>query len=878
MVLTTGVRLGPYEIVAPLGSGGMGEVYRARDTRLGREVAVKVLPHDVSTSGAWRQRLEGEAKAISKLAHPHVCALFDIGREGEVDYLVMELLSGVTLAARLAKGTLPLEEVFRFGSEMASALAATHAVGIAHGDLKPSNVMVTKTGVKLLDFGVARQLLPPRAARDATWDSTVSHGPTSEVGLVGTLPYMAPEQFEGKAADASTDIFSLGAVLFEMATGRRAFSGDSAAEVMSAVQTSEPPPVSSVQPQAPPVFDRLVRTCLAKDSASRWNSAHDVGLVLRQLQDGTGATPMTRARRGRRSWLPWGMALLGLGAAVVVLSLPRRDGGVQESSIRFLVPPPPGNTVYWHPEDDSLAVSPDGSQLAYVAVNSTGKPHLWVRRLNDLDAHQLPTTEGARSVFWSPDGRSIGFFARGMLRRLQLSDEAAVVVCPVEMGGLGPSGSWGKEGEILFAAEGNILRVPATGGTPTVELKPDTARGESALRYPTYLPDGVHFLYLAGTSGRRVLMASAPGQEARVLMEINSKVRFAEPGFLLFAKEGSLLAQRFDWRKRKLEGAPFAVAQHVRGFITTAAAEFATSPSGTLVFQGADDAQRLVVLDLTGRELATVAKSGEYFDFVISPSGRRLAFGRGRPGLGTSDVWSLDLERGVETRLTSTIDNEAMPAWLPGERALLYSTSEGGLPHLVRRDLETGRDVQLLPVRRWQRTQDVSPDGREFLYTEDVALFRFPLGDAGTPSPVLKSTFGVSDVRYSPDGKYIALISDESGQDEAYITPYPGPGERLRISSSGAVALQWNRETGTLFYSDVEGRLFSVKVSTQPILHIGARTLLFTTKSLVPRPGATGPPFDVFPDGMRILVASPEVTADEVPLTVVVNWPAAAPN
>jgi len=550
----------------------------------------------------------------------------------------------------------------------------------------------------------------------------------------------------------------------------------------------------------------------------------------------------------------------------------------RESSIRFLLPPPPGSTVYWHPEDDSLAVSPDGSQLAYVAVNSKGEQHLWVRRLNDLDAHQLPTTEGARSVFWSADGRSIAFFAEGKLRRLDLSDEAAVILCPVDMGGIGPSGSWGKNGAILFAADGKIMRVPATGGTPTVELKPDTAHGESPLRYPTFLPDGVRFLYLAGTSGRRVLMSSAPGREPRAVMSVNSKVTFSEPGFLLFAKEGTLLAQRYDWRTSKLEGAPFAVAQHVRGFITTAGAEFATSPSGTLVFQSSDDAQRLAVLDRTGRELAAVAKSGKYFDFAISPSGQRLAFGRATPGLGTSDLWSLDLQRGVETRLTSSIGNELMSAWLPGERALLYSTGEGGLPHLVRRDLETGTDTPLLPVRGWQGVQDVSPDGSEFLYTEERALCRFPLRDAGTPSPVLKSTFGVSDVRFSPDGKYIALISDESGQDEAYITPYPGPGERLRISSSGAAALQWNRETETLFYSDVEGRLWSVAVSTQPVLHIGARTLLFTAKSLVPRSWSTGPSFDVFPDGMRILVASPEVTADEVPLTVVVNWPAAAPN
>jgi len=856
----------------------MGEVYRARDTRLGREVAVKVLPADVSSAEEWRKRFEREAKAISKLAHPHVCALFDVGRFDDIDYLVMELLSGVTLAARLAKGRLPFEEVLRFGAEIASALAATHAVGIAHGDLKPSNVMVTSAGVKLLDYGVARQLALPRAAaRDATWESTVSRSRALDGALVGTFPYMAPEQFDGKAADASTDIFSLGAVLFEMATGKRAFPGNSQGEVMSAVQTSEPPLVSSLQPASPPAFDRLVRTCLSKGPASRWSSAHDVSLVLRQLAEGEGPTPQALAPRRRRAWLPWGTALLALCTAAVVLLRPARDGAVSGSPIRFLLQAPPGNSFFWHPEGDSIAVSPDGSEVAFVAVNSKGEERLWVRRMNDLDARLLPSTEGARSVFWSPDGRAIGFFAQGMLKRLDLSDAAAVVLCSIDFGHAGPSGSWGKGGEILFAAGGRLMRVPATGGTPSVELEPDTVHGETVLRYPTFLPDGVRFLYLAGPTGRRVLMTSAPGLKPQTLMPVGSKVQFTEPGFLVFAREGSLLAQRFDWRKGTLSGAPFVVAQHVRGFITTAAAEFATSLSGTLVLQGADDAQRLAVLDLSGRELGTLPSSGKYFDFAISPSGTRVAFSRATPGLGTSDVWSFDIERGVETRLTSTIDNEAMPVWLPGERALLYSTSEGGAPHLVRRDFETGKDAQLLPVRAWQTAEDVSPDGSSFLYTEAGTVWRFPLSGIGDPFPVLKSGFDVSNVRFSPDGRYIAFISNDSGQDEAYVAPYPGPGEKLRISSSGAAALQWNRETGTIFYSDVEGRLWSVNVRTEPALRIGTRNVLFTAKSLVPRPVTTGPSFDVFPDGKRILVAVPEVTANEIPLTVVVNWPAAAP-
>jgi eukaryotic-like serine/threonine-protein kinase len=859
----------------------MGEVYRARDTRLGREVAVKVLPEEASSSDEWRKRFEREAKAISKLAHPHVCALFDVGRQGDVDYLVMELLSGVTLAARLAKGPLPLEEVLRFGAEIASALAATHAVGIAHGDLKPSNVMVTRSGVKLLDYGVARSLTPPRAAaRDATWESTVSHAQRPEGEVVGTFPYMAPEQFDGKAADASTDVFALGAVLFEMATGKRAFPGNSSAEIISAVRTLEPPPVCSLQPASLPPFDRLVRTCLAKNPEERWSSAHDVGLVLRQLQEGEGVTPSARAAVSRWALLAGGLVLVALGVAAALVLRPARDGPALAASMQFLLAPPPDNSFYWNVERDSLALSPDGSQLAFVAVNSRSEHRLWVRGITNLDARPLPTSEGASSVFWSPDGRSIGFFAKGMLQRIDLPNGDAVLICPVDSD-VGLSGTWGKGGDILFAAGGKIMRVPANGGAPSIAVQPDPARGES-LRWPWFLPDGERFLYTTGKLSRSLVMA-APGQASKELLPVGSKVQFSGPGFLVFARDGSLLAQRFDWREGTLTGKPFVVAKHVRGFVSTGAAEYATSLNGTLVLQTADDAQRLAVLERTGHELGTLTGSGNYHDFTISPSGARVAFSRATPGLGTADVWLFDVERGVETRITSAPDDEIHSVWLPGEKALFYSVSAGpGLPHLVRRDLETETEMEApVPKGGFQIGEDVSPDGSFLLYSMDFGtVWKLPITGPGKPSPVLPSRFHLSSTRFSPDGRYVAFISDESGEQEAYIAPHPGPGAKVRISSNGAVKLRWNRGVGTIFYSDRDGRLWSVPVSTQPVLHIGARTALFMSKSLEPniRPDPEAPAFDVFPDGKRILVAVPEVIAGELPLTAVLNWPAAAPN
>jgi len=857
----------------------MGEVYRARDTRLGREVAVKVLPGDVSSSEEWRKRLEREAKAISKLAHPHVCALFDVGRQGDVDYLVMELLSGVTLAARLAKGPLPLEEVLRFGVEMASALAATHAVGIAHGDLKPSNVMVTRSGIKLLDYGVARSLTPPRAAaRDGTWESTVSHAQTPAGEVVGTFPYMAPEQFDGKAADASTDVFALGAVLFEMATGKRAFPGNSSAEVISAVRMLEPPPVFSLQPASPPPFDRLVRTCLAKNPEARWSSAHDVGLVLRQLQEGQGVTPSARAAPSRWALLAGALMLVALGAAAALVLHPARNGSALAASMRFLLAPPPDNSFYWNVERDSLALSPDGSQLAFVAANSRGELLLWVRGIVTLDARPLPTSEGATSVFWSPDGRSIGFFAKGMLQRIDLPNGDAVLICPVDSD-VGLSGTWGKSGDILFAAGGRIMRVPANGGAPSIAVEPDRVHGEF-LRWPWFLPDGERFLYTTGKLDRSLMMA-APGQAAKKLLPVGSKAQFTEPGFLVFARDGSLLAHRFDWQQGTLAGKPFVVAKRVRGFVSTGAAEFATSLTGTLVVQTADDAQRLGVLDRTGHEVGTLTGSGDYHDFTISPSGARVAFSRATPGLGTADVWLFDIARGVETRITSAPEDEIHSVWLPSEKALFYSVSEGfGLPYLVRRDLESETETPL-PKGGFQIGEDVSPDGSLLLYNMDFGtVWEVPVTGTGKPSPVLPSRFHLSSTRFSPDGRYIAFISDESGAQEAYIAPHPGPGAKVRVSSNGAVKLRWNRGLETIFYSDRDGRLWSVPVSTQPVLRIGDRTALFVSKSLEPkiRPDPEAPAFDVFPDGKRILVVVPEVIAGELPLTAVLNWPAMAPN
>jgi Tol biopolymer transport system component len=715
---------------------------------------------------------------------------------------------------------------------------------------------------------VARPLMPGApVAKDGTWASTATSAPLGG-SIVGTLPYMAPEQFDGKEADASTDVFALGAVLFELATGKRAFGGNSAPDVITAIRTSDPPLVSSLRQESPGAFDRVVRTCLAKNPEGRWNSAHDVSLVLRQVEATPAPTAPAGVPFGWWAWLLGGVVVAALCVGAVFIAVRRTpDGNSLGRSVRFQLAPPRDSSFLSGLETEGIAISPDGSQVAYVAVTSKALPRLWVRRLSELEAHPLATSEGASSIFWSPDSHSIAFFAQGLLKRIDLPEGAAVTICSVDAK-MALSGTWGSAGQILFASPEGIMRVAATGGSPSVVIRPTTAPGDF-VRWPWFLPDGERFLYVARQATQLTAVLAVPGRAPEALAPVESKVHYSDPGLLLFVQGGSLLAQGFDWQAGRLLGAPFSVAHHVRGFVTTGAANFATSRNGTLVFQSAEDTQRLVVRDLSGHQLGTVSGSGDYHEFSISPSGARVAFSRIRPGLGTLDVWSFDMERSLETRVTSGVGNEFNPIWLPGEKGLVYSTSEGGFPHLVRRDLETGSEIQLLPINRFQDGEDVSADGKTLLYEDSGVASQLSLSGSAKPAPLAPPELSIRNIRFSPDGRYIAFISNESGEEQAYLKPYPGPGAKTRISKDGALVLRWNRGSGDIFFSDGNERLWTVHVKTHPHLLIGERIRVPTEKVLY---------FDVFPDGKRILSLATDVIADQLPVTVVVNWPSAASN
>ena len=868
MRLAAGARLGPYEILAPLGAGAMGEVYQARDTRLDRAVALKILSLVTSSSADAQQRLEREARTISQLSHPHICALFDVGRadvrspEGlrhedvaqgvspaePVAYLVMELLDGETLADRLAAGALPLDLTLRYAIQMADALDRAHRHGVVHRDLKPSNVMITKAGVKLLDFGLAKAAAP---LGSGTLDvETVAGTPplTAAGAIAGTVQYMAPEQLEGRPADARSDIYALGAVIYEMATGKKAFR-------------------AAIDPIVPSALDRIVRTSLAVDPDERWQSAHDVRLQLGALAvDKAGAAPPRV--RGWIRWLPWTIAA-ALAAAIALR--PAAQPSETPHTVKFAVPPPADGDFYSHVESVGVSVSPDGSRIAYAGHAGSGPRRIWIRALTDLSANALAGTDGATSSFWSPDGNSLAFFAGGKLRRIDLRGGAPVTVCDVREG-VGLGGTWGADGTLLFASiEGEaIWRVPANGGAPDAMLKPDRAANEARLSWPFFLPDGRHFLYLQRRlDGTGHLMFAQAGQPAKEIRPLQSSAQYVAPGYLLFAAEGALVAQRFDARRGEVSGSPFSVAEKVNYFYSTAYAEFAVSPTGTLVFADHDVENRVTLVDRSGQAVGLIGEAGRYQRMRLSPDGRHLAFDRFKAG--AFDLWEVDLESRAETRLTFGQSSEGGAVWNPDGRSLFFSADQGAPPHLLRKDLVSGREESIVAANGFfQEPADITPDGKTLVFVQRGVggndIWQWPTDAARRPSAVLTTPFDEESVRLSPDGHALSFHSNASGRYEVYVAPFPLTGQPMRISIGGGASARWSRNGRELFYIADDNRLMSVPAQTTPALHLGTPAPLFRIDANHPWYG-----FEVSADGRFLAVVS-QSEAQQQPVTVITNW------
>ncbi len=882
MTLAQGTRLGPYEILAPVGAGGMGEVYRARDTRLDRTVAVKVLSSHLSDNPEIRQRFDREARTISQLSHPHICALHDVGHQDGIDYLVMEFLEGETMTDRLSRGPLPAEGVLRYGIEIADALDKAHRQGIVHRDLKPGNIMLTKSGVKLVDFGLAKlAAVSPANSSVSILQTQAGMNLTQEGTILGTFQYMAPEQLEGAEADARSDIFAFGAVLYEMATGQKAFSGKSQASLIAAILGSEPAAISTVAPMTPPALDRVVKTCLAKDPDDRWQTAHDVMLQLKWIAEGgsqAGVPAPLVARRRSRERLAWSvaavLALATVALAAALLARPRSVPRLVRSSLL-----PPEKTTYHFVSDAAgpPALSPDGLQIAFTARETSGKTFLWVRSLDSLTARELAGTEGAMYPFWSPDGRHIGFFAGGKLKKIEAAGGPALALCDAADA---RGGTWSRDGVILFEPHFRepLSRISANGGKVAAVTKFDEARRETTHRFPLFLPDGKHFLYEAashtvGTDSElhAIYLGSLDGALPKLVVNARSKPLYAA-GHILFVRQKTLMAQPFDAGSGKLSGEPVPIVGNVQedpGFFT---AVFSVSDNGVLAYQeagGSVDQFQLTWFDRTGKKLDALGSKGNIWNPRISHDGRRVVYTIGDPG----DLWLEDLSRHVATRITFDPADDNNAAWSPDDSRIFFMSMRTGGGDIYGKSASgTGSDELLFSSSSVKPPGSFSPDGHYMLFSAlnpktkwDLELLSLPERKV---TAFLKTDFDENQGEFSPDGRWIAYASNESGRYEVYVQPFPGPGGKWQISVAGGSMPVWRRDGKEIFYLAADRKVMAVPVRIGDAFEPGTPVALFEAR-LKDDPDRH---YDVSADGQRFLLTTPLGDETAPPITLVQNW------
>ncbi len=887
MTLAEGSRLGPYEILGPLGAGGMGEVYRARDTRLDRDVAVKVLPEQLSSNPDFKQRFEREAKAISSLNHPNICALYDVGSQDGVEYLVMELMNGETLAERLKKGPLSAEQVRRYGMEIAEALDRAHRQGIVHRDLKPGNIMMTPAGAKLMDFGLAKPGGVRNGVSGLTAVPTQTTPLTAEGTLVGTFQYMSPEQLEGKEADARSDIFSLGAVLYEMVTGRRAFEGKSQISVMAAILEKEPTPMSEIQPMSPPALERLVQTCLKKDPEERLQSARDVKLHLEWIGEAgskAGVPAPVVSRRKTRQRLAWTLAAVGFVLAAISAAAYFRLSSVHARTVRSYILPPDKTAFAFDASTGGPVLSPDGMRVVFAVIDGTGKKMLWIRPLDSLTAQPLEGTEDASFPFWSPDSRFVGFFTPGKLKKIDTIGGPPQTLCAASSG---RGGTWGPKGVILFTPDvfGGIQKVPSAGGAPTDLLGLDKERQQTSLRWPVFLPDGHHFLYWGGnptasSQDTNGLFVGSLGDKAqRFLCQADSDALYAPPGYLLYLRDRSLMAQPFDAGNQKLAGEAFPVAEEVANRMSFRLGCFSSSHDGSLVYQTGENVRvQPVWLNASGGEAGAAGELGDIIAIRFSPDGLRLAEEIQEPRTKAIDLWLLDLARNVKTRFTFDAAPHFFPVWSPDGSTITYSSSVKGHFDLYTKSASgAGEATLLLSSDADKYVSDWSRDGRYLTFTQVDSklktlgdIFILPLFGDRKPFPFLQTTFNEGNAVFSPDGHWLAYQSNESGKGEVYIMPFPQPGGKWQVSQGGGVNPRWRPDGSAVFYRTPDDKLMEAVVTAKgAALEVG--TPKQVAKVSFAELGGVGWVYDVAPKDGRFVFLRPE-QAVSTPVTLVTHW------
>jgi len=904
----------------------MGEVYRARDTRLGRDVAIKILPLHLSSDPSRRERFEREARAVSALNHPNICTLHDIGvqdtAQGAVDYLVLEHLEGETVADRLTRGALPIDQVLRHAAEIADALARAHRQGIVHRDLKPQNVMIARSGAKLLDFGLAklRQGDGPAApggpgtaggpgglagagTSDGSMLPTATRNLTTAGTLLGTFQYMAPEQLEGKDADARTDIFAFGTLVYEMATGRRAFEGASQASLIAAIMGKEPPPLAALAPLSPPALERIVRRCVAKDPDDRWQSAGDLAHELRFLAGGASSVasglslPATSGEHAATAGFPGGGVAAGTAPGAAAGAAPRRRGiapvivaaavvvaaiaaGAAGYSFR---PAPPHetlrvsinlpSTMRLDAQNMPLAFSPDGRTLAFSATGAEGRLMLHVRPLDSLEAQPLSGTEGATYPFWSPDGRFIGFFAERKLKKIPAAGGTVLSLCDVVDG---RGATWGRNGVIVFspAPFGGLSQIPEAGGTPT----PLTTAADTSTthRLPFFLPDGRRLLYFSGAAtadeANGVRALDLESKEDSLVLTVNSAARYAAPGWLTFVRDRNLMAQRFDAATLKLSGEAFPIAEGVRFVPPRWSATYALSDQGKLLYQTGTASQRSQItwFDLEGSKTGTIAEPRPIFGLTIAPDGRRAVVAMsGADGWG--ELWMYDLARGLGGRFTFGPGAAVFPIWSPDGLRVGYTDGDGRI--LVKSADGVGEPEPLIDAKDKIRIPMAwTPDGASIIFRTQTATTGLDIeivstkGDHATRT-LIATPANETAGRLSPDGRWLVFLSDESGgAQQLFIIPFPGGGGKWQVTSGGTSGFQWTPDGRRIIFETPDEKLMAVDITVQGAnLAIGA-----------PVPAFGGEPapevWTLAPDGRRILGAVVMDEGPTAPLVLVTDW------
>ena len=875
-MLNSGARLGPHEILSLIGAGGMGEVYKARDTRLDRVVAIKVLPGHLADNPELRERFEREARTIAGLNHPHICTLHDIGRHDGIDYLVMEYLEGETLAMRLLKGPLPLEQALRYAIEIADALDKAHRNGVTHRDIKPGNIMLTKSGSKLLDFGLAKlkqETVPagvplsqlPTAGPNAGKDSLTVHGT-----LLGTLQYMAPEQVEGKTdeLDGRTDIFAFGAVMYEMLTGKKAFEGKSTASLFAKILEHDPPPIVSLQPVTPPALGRVVKKCLAKDPEERWQSARDVTDELKWIAEGGSqavSAAIPAANPARKSWqrsLVVGMATLALLVLGSIATWNLKPEPAPSPVTRTVITLPPGQQLAGLDVGPTVALSSDGTRLAYVASQG-GVRQLYLRAMDSLEAKPIPDTEGAAAPFFSPDGQWVGFFAGGKLKKVSVSGGATLTLGDAVV----PRGAtWGSEGTIVFAPTNasGLQRVSDGGGTPQPLTLLGT--GETRHRWPEFLPGSKVVLFAAG---QQIAVQSAETGERRNLVPSGTHPRYASSGHLIYAQGESLMAVPFDSERMEVTGTAVPVVEGV--LQSNGAAQYSFSATGSLVYVGGgieSTQRRLVWVTRGGTEQLLAAPPRAYGRPRLSPDGRRVAVENG------GRVWLYDLSR--DTLTPFTFEGASFPVWTPDGKRIAFQSSKEGPLNLFWQPADGSGGLERLTTSEYIDTPlSWSPDGQLLAFSETTStstrdIWVLRLSDRKLQS-FLRTPFDEVSPAFSPDGHWLAYVSNEFGQNEIYVQPYPGPGGKRQISTEGGTEPVWNPNGRELFYRSGD-RMMSVEIATQPTFSAGRPRVLFEgnrylSDSILVRY------YDVSPDGQRFLmIRTNEPEPAPTQINVVLNW------